>query len=186
MGKKKRNRIGFLRYIVYLALVSSVIASVTMAKYSAEVATKAEAVIAAFVTGTTLDVDVPLGGMVAPGDAKTVTFQVTNFDGEQNANVSMGYEIQVDTTGNLPLEFSLLGEKQSEDTDTQNSVLVGPLDPITLKAEGGKLPFAHTNDDRKIHTYQLKVTWPAAYNDEGYSDEIDRVTLKITSKQLAG
>ncbi len=182
---KKRERPKLLRWLLYLTLVTCVISSATMAKYASSADGYAEAVVAAFVSDTTLNLDVPLEGML-PGSEKEMTFVVTNYSGDQINNVLLGYEVQVETTGNLPLEFSLTGEKKnadgSADADVANSVLAGALNEKLLAA-GGRLPPAG-EFGKKEHTYKLAVRWPESQADADYSDEIDQVTIKITTTQL--
>lgn len=184
---KKISRGGWIRYVVYLALVTSVLTSVTLAKYASTGGTTGKALVASFITGTTLDLDVSLEGMMGPGDTKTVNFDVTNYEGDKNNNVVLQYEIQVNTTGNLPLEFALTGEQRnadgSADADLDVSKLAGSLDD-NLKAVGGMLPPAG-EFGKKTHSYKLQITWPRDKADEGYSDEIDRVALRISSTQGA-
>lgn len=182
---KKHDRPKIIRWLLYLVLVTSVITSVSLAKYASGGEGTAQAVIAAFTSGTSLDLEVPLQDMLSPGDTKTVDFTVTNFNGEKGSEILLGYEIQIETSGNLPLEFALTGEKESGDTDVENSVLALPFDKNTLKAVGGKLPPVGMSG-RKSHSYRLTIQWPQEKADEGYSDEIDHVTVKITSTQGKG
>lgn len=177
-GFKKRKPI---RYLLYLALVTSVIASVTLAKFTKKADSTAQAMIASFATGMTIRQDVSLDGLLAPGDQKVVEFSVTNYEGDKNSDVPLTYEIQVRTTGNLPLKFALRGQKESEDTDVDNSALAGSLDE-SLLASGGLMPSAAVGG-KKVHTYWLTISWPEEEADPGYSDEIDQVELEITASQ---
>lgn len=185
MPMKKRERPRLLRWLLYLALVTTVIASATLAKFASTADAGLKAVVASFVSGTTMDVDVPLDGM-APGVQQEMTFVVTNYEDHRDNEVLLGYEIQVETTGNLPLTFSLAGEKKnadgSADADVASSALTGALNGDLL-ATGGKLPPVSISG-KKMHTYKLTVLWPLDKNDADYSDEIDRVTVKISTKQL--
>lgn len=171
----------FIRCLLYLVLVTSVITSVTLSRYVNNSAALASGLVASFTTSTTMDLEIPLSDMLVPGTEKRMQFAVRNFDGEVDCEVPLDYSIQVETTGNLPLEFKLKGEKESADTDVENSVLVGTLGE-NLLASGGKLPSAGIGG-KKTHTYELTILWPEEKSDENYSDEIDCVTLKITTAQ---
>lgn len=188
MRRAKRRRKGkAIRYLLYLALVTSVVTSVTLARYSSGAAGEATAMVAAFVAGDTLDLDVPLREQLKPGDTQTVDFTVTNFDGSLDNNLVLEYEIRVETTGNLPLEFTLAGEKANEDgsadTEEKYSRLAVPAEGKPLVWNGGRLPGVMSSG-RKIHSYRLSIHWRDAESDEQYSDEIDKVGVKIITKQI--
>lgn len=176
-GKKAR----LLRYLVYAALVTTLFTSATLAKYASQFGANASVQVAAFAGGGTVDFDVALEGM-APGETRAVQFTVQNYEEDRNCDVQLEYEIQVETTGNLPLTFRLLGQKQSDDSSA-GSLLVGTLDS-GLKAAGGQLPVV-SKEGKKQHTYELSVTWPPAEANVDYSDEIDMVSLRVTTRQAA-
>jgi len=181
-GKKSR----LLLYLILAVAVTSLVTTNTLARYSSTFGVNASAGVAAFAGGGTMDFDVPLDNMT-PGSTRTMQFTVQNYDEKQDCEVRLDYEIQVETTGNLPLSFQLLGKKGADD-NSADSVLAGPLDS-TLKAAGGKLPIAAAGDaeagtnGRKQHIYELSVTWPAGKTDEDYSREIDMVTVTVTTVQ---
>ncbi len=175
---KKRPRL--LLYLL-LAVVATMLATTgTMAKYSSQFSASASAQVAAFAGGGTLDFDLDLED-IAPGDTRTVQFTVQNYDGERNCEVALDYEIAIDTMGNLPLTFTLLGKKETGDSE-KGSQLAGPLDK-ELTASGGKLPVAVGESSRKQHTYELSISWPKEETNEDYSQEIDFVTVTVTTKQ---
>lgn len=182
---KGHKKAGIIRYLLYLVLVTSVITSVSLAKYASTGEGRAAGLVASFTTGTTLDLEMPVLDMLYPGSKKEIAFVVTNFQGEQNSEVPLEYEMQVETTGNLPLKFSLAGTKEEGASDT----LVGPLDN-NLRAVGGHFPSAGL-EGKKTHTYTLTVEWPLEQSDginptdPGYSDEIDQVTVRIKTAQAA-
>ena len=135
-AKHMRHRPRLLRYLLLAAVVTMLGTTGTLAKYSSQFGTSLSARTAAFAGGGTLDFDLSLENM-APGDTRTVQFTVQNYDGERNCEVALEYEIAIDTMGNLPLTFTLLGKKEAGDSE-EGSQLAGPLDQ-TLTAGGGKL-----------------------------------------------
>lgn len=180
-GKKSR----LLLYLILVMAATSLAATGTLAKYSSTFGVNASIEVAAFAGGGAMDFDVPLDNMT-PGSTRTMQFTVQNYDEKRDCEVQLDYEIQVETTGNLPLSFQLLGKKTADDSSA-DSVLAGPLNS-SLKASGGKLPIAaggdgETGAGRKQHTYELSVTWPAGETDEDYSREIDMVTVTVTTTQ---
>lgn len=178
--KVKKTRL--LQYLAIAVLVTSLLTTGTLAKYSSMFSADAALNVAAFAGGGVMDFDVGLENMI-PGGTRTMQFTVQNYDGEQNCDVALEYEIQVETTGNLPLSFRLVGKKSADD-DNEASVLASGLNS-EMKAVGGRLPIASDEETggRKQHTYELEITWPSSRDDEDYSREIDMVTVTVTTVQ---
>lgn len=180
-GKKKRR---LIRYLLYLVLVSGTMTSVTLARYASTGHVTAAAVVASFSTGGSTNFDVALSGELYPGaEAKVIPITVSNYKGDATCEVELEYDIQVETTGNLPLEFSLRGEKDADDSNAA-SILVGPFrqaEGSTLKwgAEEGRLP----QGEKREHRYELVVAWPAAEKSADYSGEIDMVSITVNARQ---
>lgn len=178
----KPKKTALLRYLILAVVATSLVTTGTLAKYSSTFSASMSMQVAAFAGGGTVDFDVGLDDML-PGDTRTMQFTVQNYSGEADCEVALNYEIQVETLGNLPLEFELIGAKQADD-ENEGSVLVNDLDS-DLKAVGGSLPIAadEENGGRLQHSYELKVTWPQGKTDEDYSREIDMVTVTVTTVQ---
>lgn len=170
-----------LRYLIYLVLVTTVISSTTLARFATRESVSVGATIAAFVSGTNLSLDLGAQGALAPGETKTIYFSVTNSENGKICEVPVEYEMQIETTGNLPLQFSLTGQKVSGETDDSLSALVGSLD-ATLCAKGGKLPSARIGGET-IHRYTLNLSWPQNKKAQEYSQEIDHLSVRIKTKQ---
>ncbi len=99
-----------------------------------------------------------------PNTSKEITFTVSNG----NSKIWQSYDIGISSTGNLPLAFSL--KKQGE----EDELLDGNN---KIKSEINIGPEAAT------HTYVLTVTWDANDNDLALRDEIDLVTVNVSSTQ---
>lgn len=171
-----------LRYLVYLALVTTVISSTTLARFVTEIGVGSQVLVAAFASGTTLNLELGTQEAMSPGETRTVSFTVTNQDAGTVSEVPLNYQLQIETTGNLPLQFGLSGEKTDE-KDTE-SRLVGALDEETLCATGGTLPSAG-GFGACSHSYTLTISWPEEQNTDEYSYEIDRLSVKISTEQQA-
>ncbi len=180
--QKKKGRL--IKYLLLALLATTAAASGTLAKYASTYSGGTVLKVAGFAGGGVINFDVALEGM-SPGEdpPRTVDFAVQNYEGDNVCDVRMNYEIQVETTGNLPLTFSLVGEKEQNDSDPA-SVLAGALDE-NLKAVGGALPpaSAEAGGGKRRHSYQLVVNWPADRADGDYSQEIDMVTVTVTAVQ---
>lgn len=169
-----------LRYLAYLVVVTTMITSTTLARFASQDNIGVSGVVAAFVSDTTLDLELGTQGALSPGESRSISFIVTNESGGTISEVPLGYSLQLETTGNLPLVFSLQGEKTAEDDE---SSLVGNLDG-NLCAEGGTLPSARSYGACS-HSYTLTLSWPQDKNAEEYSHEIDRLSVKIKTEQQA-
>lgn len=174
MKGKQRRKVRLLRYLALLALVTSLGVSGTLAKYSSSFSGVVGMRVAAFAGGGVMTFDDAMDNM-RPGDSRTLSFEVTNVTAGQICEVGLDYEIQVETTGNLPLTFSLSGEQREPGTDSNLAVFSAER----LTAPGGFLPAGAS----RTHGYTLTVTWDAAQSGEAYSYEIDMVTVKVTATQ---
>lgn len=180
---KKKQHMFKLRHLIYLVLVTSVISSTTLARYAVDGSVGAEASIAAFVTGTAYEKDLDLGTLkgLTPDDTKEIYFNVKNYSDNATCEVPVNYDIQIVTTGNLPLTFSLTEMAITGATDESISKAVGALDG-TLCATGGKLPSARSGGETS-HRYKLTVNWQKSANAAEYSNEIDHLSVKIKAEQ---
>ena len=181
---KQKKHIFKLRYLAYLALVTTVIGSTTLASYAMTGNTTAGAAIAIFTSGVQKTLDLGTQGALAPGEVKEIMFNVTNSENGKVCEVPVSYEVQIETTKNLPLQFSLTGTKDNEEADESLNALVGSLDQKTLLATGGKLPSARSGGGTN-HSYTLRITWPQSENAEAYSSEIDHLSVKIKTTQAS-
>ncbi|MCH5353037.1 MAG: hypothetical protein J1E06_06195 [Acutalibacter sp.] len=194
--RKKTSRLPL--YLLLAVVVTSLATTGTLAKYRSEFGAIVDMKVAAFAGGGTLDfdLDVDLGGMY-PGESCTTVFTVQNYDGEKSCAVAMDYEIQVETQGNLPLEFTLTGTR---DSSGENNVLAGNLvesaDPVEgdpeegtpaggkkYLASGGKLPIASEANGQVQHKYELNIVWPLEKNDSKYERGVDKITVTVTAVQ---
>lgn len=170
-----------LRYLAYLVIVTTMISSTTLARFAAQGNIGASALVAAFASGTTLNLELGTQGAMSPGESRSIDFVVTNQESGIISEVPLTYQLQIETTGNLPLQFSLSGEKtDKKDTESQ---LAGALDE-TLCAMGGTLP-SSGGFGACSHSYTLTISWPEDQNTEKYSYEIDRLSVKISTEQQA-
>lgn len=173
--RKQHSRLWVL--LLYLALVTSLILSVTLARYSAGVTGTGAATVAAMAGETSYStLQMPVGGLL-PGGTATMTFQVVNFTEDAVSEVALDYQISVETTGNLPLEFSVYeGEPVEPGT--------GPEPTVHTLPYQGEFPL---EKGRQTHTYTIAAHWPVSDTGEekkdGYSQEIDLVSVKVEAKQ---
>lgn len=179
-NSRKRRPRRLLRYLLYLALLSTVVSSFTMARYVSKGTATAQARIAALVSNVQVNFDKNLEDLL-PGQTTQFTFIVANFDGDKVCETDMDYEIQVTSTGNLPLTFDLIPDEKPS-TEGGYNALTGAL--TEGKAVGGKLP--HSGTGKVSHGYTLQITWPETETDAAYSGKVDLVTVSVSSQQVKG
>ncbi len=115
------------------------------------------------------------------------TFSVSNFNEERKSDVDLKYNLKIQTTTNMPLEYRLyykeynLDEKdiitrrdllQDEDSSWYNLLTVGTT-----------YEFSYT--ERTTNIYYLVIDFPTVYKDViEYSDAIENIEVIIDSEQI--
>lgn len=166
-------------YLLYFSLACTLVLGVTYARYSSAITGTGSAHVAAveLELNEPLDLSEQLQGMT-PGTERKLSFEISNAKGTSVSQVAQDYSITVNTTGSLPLIFTLA----HSDSTTAGTYADTPSNaegqPVWTWS-GGALP----HSEEITHTYSLTVTWPAEQADAHYADEIDLVTLTVDAKQ---
>lgn len=191
--RKKYSRLWV--YLLYLGLVTSLILVMTLARYASTAGGTGAATVAAMAGGGK-PIQMVLDDMVPGGEPRTLQFQVVNYKDGAISQVALDYEILVETTGNLPLRFTLTaaeetGTVQGGTTVETGAVLENGDGARAQTLSGGCFPIAEAGTGntltKQAHTYTLTVMWPKDKSEAGYADEIDLVTVSVTARQrLAG
>jgi len=196
--RKKHSRLW--AYLLYLGLVTSLILSVTLARYVSTAGGTGTAAVAALAGGLegaveAAPIELPLEGLLPGGEPRTLRFQVVNYTGDRLSEVALDYSITLETTNNLPLTFTLSG--QADKPEGQGDLAAIPaggaiLGPDAVQTQGPKAgtktqtlsggAFDLTGEKQE-HTYTLTVNWPEGDKDGNYSQEIDLVTVKVEALQ---
>lgn len=126
-------------------------------------------------------ISVPLND-IDPGETKTYNFYVSNFNLDNNDNitniseVTLEYYIFIERSTNLPVNIKLteLGDTNNILTSTRvedkNTILT--TDRYTL-----------THGSAELKNYVLTIDWPQTYNDENYSNLIEYLIVNIYAEQ---
>ncbi|WP_419037359.1 hypothetical protein [Enterocloster bolteae] len=180
MGKHL-TKTGIAGYGLLLAAASISVWSFSYARFTAQENGMASATVAAWGSGSST-IDINVSGL-RPGDKKTYIFEVTNTENGVTSEVGQDYSIIVETTGNLPLDFALTYDNSNPDHQGL-FVNTGENGTLTFNGRmaavrGGRLPHSVS----AIHTYTLAVSWPEDKAGTEYTDEIDLVTLTVSSEQ---
>lgn len=175
--KKHLTKWRVLAYLLILSSAGLLIIGPTYAKYVSEVDGKGSGSVAAWGSDFTETNSIDLS-QLKPGKEIKYQFNVTNVKDGKTSEVSQEYSIILNTTGNLPLTYTLTANTSSSSGSYVN---VGELkiENGICTLTGGTLP--HT--ESTTHDYTLTISWPADKNDASYADEIDLVTLTVNAQQ---
>lgn len=180
--KKNLTKGRIISYIIYLALACTLVFGITYARYSSKVTGNVTAKTASVEMNSTIDLSKQLEGM-APGSPKEIKFEVTNKKEGNVSEVGQEYSITIDTTGNLPLTYTIDSDTAASESGEYVTAVNEASGGTNHKWTGGVLPYSA---DGVTHTYTLTVTWLESgdVDNSAYSDEIDQVTLTVDAKQI--
>lgn len=181
--RKKYSRLWV--YLLYLGLVSSLILSVTLAKYASSVSGQGTATVAAMAGGGE-PIQMTLSSLAPGGEPQVLKFKVVNYKDGKISEVALDYDVKVETTGNLPLVYTLTVEGTGNDVKDELILTDGS------KAQTVSGAF-DLDGKEQTHTYTLTANWPTVVDsgketgvrvdDAGYADEIDLVTVTVEVRQ---
>ena len=109
-------------------------------------------------------------------------FTVSNFKDDKRSDVDMTYELEIQTTTNLPLEFDLFDANNlNESIITSNEVSPDEDGSFfrTIKIPLKELSYKNNQTD----SYVLTVNFPERYNEEIYQGIIDFISIKLKAEQ---
>ncbi len=157
--KKTRKKLPVTRLTAYLLVAAVLTLGASFSRYSTSGQSADAARVAAFVlmgSDSSTSTDLLLENM-APGDTVEYHFTVSNFQDSAVCEVAQSYTVSFSDFDNLPLEYELKKDAASY------------MLPANTKT---------TND------HILSITWPENDNDAALADEIDLVTITVTSNQV--
>ena len=162
--------------VAALCLASIEIAS---AKYIFQSHGNDSASVARFSPSLVSDSNIDISGIKKPGDSTEKTFTVQNFSGDSVSEVTMKYTITLQTTGNLPLRFTIcdMSEDKSEEWDCN-----GTNGQQEYKYES--LTTVFSPGTPQSHTYQLKAEWSNTQNDSKFAGMTDAVYVSVKWEQV--
>lgn len=182
----------FKKYLFFSMLLITVLVfvgefSLTQARYESNISANIKPSLAFFLVDvSTQSGQIRLDGIVPSEEPYVFTFEVSNFNDQERANVDLTYSIEIITTTNMPLNFKIFrGNEMSQneiDSDTvitdENGVYYRHLvinDVMTM------------NYDRDCtDLYTLWVEFPASYvaYPDRYSGIIDLIDIKVNAEQV--
>lgn len=161
------------KYLFLAVLITTIIVTAfTLSRYRTTVFSKSSAKVATPVinlSNDTLNIEInPVQNL------QSYVFEVSNYEDENESEVSMVYNLQIKTANALPLEFELYNYDETTNAETGNNLLVtnNTTDEIEMK-EGQK----------RTNKYILKIKWKEDQKNYLYSKEIDYIQLVLNSHQ---
>lgn len=159
-------------YLLFLTVVCTLVFGASFSRFASQATGTGTANVAEVALNSQVDLSEKLKGMV-PGDIRAIEIQVSNRKDGAVSEVTQSYTVSIETTGNLPLTYSLA----TKDTPTTGHALDQSGNPLVWT--GGLLP--HT--EPTTHTYILTVSWPSGNAAPTLTNEIDFITITVDSKQ---
>ena len=102
-----------------------------------------------------------------------------NFSGDSVTEVALKYKIVVKTTGNLPLQFSILS---SDGAVLKTRPCGGTGAEQVYEYEDGLFVFSPGAE--QSHSYRLKFEWPLSQNGAQFAQMPDAVYLSVVWQQV--
>lgn len=141
--------------------------------------------IAKFIFDTKVvdEIEVPIINMI-PGSNEEYQFSVTNNYDELLSDVTIKYQIIVNTYHFIPLDIKLYKIDGEE-------VLFGECSETYSRSETNELIcimpiLSLSHSEEEIDNFSLKISFPEEYNDESFSGLVDFIKLDIKSWQKMG
>lgn len=117
-----------------------------------------------------------------PGDEKEYLFSVTNSNDDVISDVTIEYQLSINTYHFIPITINLYKVNETEDK------LIGTCDETSARNSSNELvcnmPIGVlANSEEQIDNYKLKIVFPSEYNDIVYANLVDYINIEIDSWQ---
>ena len=118
-----------------------------------------------------------------PGDEKSYTFSVSNTDGTNRSEVTLEYEVVVQATTNLQLEYELYEVESGVDTNViaSSSIITDDDGTYFKEIKTSSETFEYTSDNTKV--YKLTIKYPGTSKSHKLQGICESIEIKILSKQ---
>lgn len=158
-NNKSRPVVFYATMLLFLlTMITTSMTSGLYARYTTAASGEDSARVAAFSIQSEGELSQSFSLSLLPGGDTSKAIEIT-YSGE----VAVRYVLTVESTGNLPLTFSIDGQTAAKQSNQ-----------ITVKLSPG----THT----KEHT--LRIAWPIDENGYGYSTEMDLITVRVECEQI--
>ncbi len=172
--KINKNRILF--YLFYAVLVTALVSTITLSRYSSTATGSGNVEVANIYIDGKYSSEFVVGlDNLSTTTEKYLDFEVVNFDDVNHSEVAQDYSISIKSTNNLPLTFSLINNGTTNQIESGDFVYNQSSE--SYQVSGGMLPIGTSR-----HLYTLVVTVNS--KDIKYNKEIDAIELYIEAVQV--
>lgn len=121
---------------------------------------------------------------INPGDKTEYRFQVANTLDSKQSEVTINYQMIIKTYHFMPLDIELYKIEDGEEKKilTCDETYSRTDNQLICNTEIQTL----NHNIAKMDDYKLKMTFPAKYNDENYTELVDYIDIEINSWQVTG
>lgn len=177
MFDKQVIRKNIIRILCIIAIILGIVfIRRTFSRYESNADSGVEADMAFWVVNDSLQESDVYIGEIATGVYKDYTFTVSNFNDTISAKVPIQYRVVVDSTTNMPLQYSLYKKIDGNDTICEQEETIYQDGDGTyfkkLESEEFSMGLVEHDTDKETHTFTLRVTLPN-YNEDGLNDGED-------------
>lgn len=174
MFDKQVIRKNIIRILCIIAIIFAIVfIRRTFSRYESNADSGVEADLAFWVVNDSLQESDVYIGEIATGVYKDYTFTVSNFNDTISAKVPIQYRVVVDSTTNMPLQYSLYKKIDGNDTACEQEETIYQDGDGTyyrkLESEEFNLGLVEHETDKETHTFILRVTLPN-YDEDGLND----------------
>ncbi len=178
MNKPKMS-MKLLRFTILIGvlLICMPFISQVFAKYILKINGSSSAAVACFTPSFTSD-KIDITGINNPGDSDTCKLKIQNYTDDKVSNVAMNYKIVINTTGNLPLIFTIM--------DNSNNI----LSICDCDGNSGNKEYVYESfrtfspGVAQFHEYTIEIEWKENRNDAQFSGVSDAVYVSVKWEQI--
>ena len=185
--RRKNSKLIWFKLILLVLILVLVVNMVkgTLARYRSRALSEADVDLAYFIVDTqSVSQSLRIDSMIPQDSAISYTFFVANYKNAERTQTALDYTIEIKTTTNLHLGYSV--HKQGESTNLITSDVTRPDSNGTifryLTVTGGTFGVTANQQD----VYVLEVTFSSSYKSADYAGIIDYVQITIDSRQKLG
>ena len=186
MGRKRRRKVRQMytriAFSIIAILLLFLVIKNTQARYTSSATSNANFDLAYYVfKEESISQELRLDDILPRSTPYIYTFSVANYEGEDRTQTSIEYDIEIKTTTNLPLNYSI--HKQGETTsiieseENRQDEYGTYFKYVTLEGD----TFGFTQDE--MNAYVIEVEFPEQYNLAQYEGIIEYIQITIDSKQ---
>lgn len=185
---KSKKAVVKLIIIVVLVVTAVFLIKNIMARYESSGSSVAKIETALFIINESYQtMNINLNSMIPRTEPYVHSFSISNNDGTYRTEVELEYDLQIQTTTNLPLTYELYLNQDYNDNNAQNIITENSIDTDEYgtyfkKIKTDTKKFGYNNNE--TNTYQLVIYFPETYKEIEYQDIIENIEIKVNAKQV--